>query len=116
MRITSYSFGNIDIDNKRYKSDLKIINGQVKPDWWRAEGHRLNLSDIQDIIEARPDILVIGTGYSGLMKVSQDLADSLSKHGITIEAHRSGKAVDRFTQLVEKHGHERVALAIHLTC
>jgi len=32
--ITSYSFGKMTITGKRYTTDLKIIKGQVYPDWW----------------------------------------------------------------------------------
>jgi len=116
MKITSYSFGNIDIDNQRYSSDLKIINGQVKPNWWRKDGHRLHLEDISDIIEAKPRILVVGMGYSGLMRLADGLAAELKRLGIETEALPSKKAVTRFNQLIEERGPEEIALAIHLTC
>jgi hypothetical protein len=116
MKITSYSFGKISIDNQAFTSDLKIIRGDVKPNWWRKEGHRLQIDDIRDITEAKPEILVVGTGYSGLMRLSDGLREELGKLGIEIEALPSGKAVERFNNLVEKLGEQKVALAIHLTC
>ena len=116
MKITAYNFGNIEIDGQKYTSDLKIIKNHIKSDWWRINGHRLHLDDIRDIIEARPRILVVGTGYSGLMRLSDDLAENLAKLGIEIEVFPSKKAVTRFNELIKKYGPGQTALAIHLTC
>ncbi len=116
MKITSYGFGKISIDNQNYTSDLKIINGRIKPDWWRKDGHRLHIEDIKDIIEARPQVLVVGTGYSGLMRLAQGLSEKLAGLGIQTEGLPSKKAVERFNQLIEELGQEKTALAIHLTC
>ncbi len=116
MKITSYGFGRIEIDNKSYTTDLKIINGQVRPNWWRKNGHRLEIDDIRDIIDAKPAVIVIGTGYSGLMRLSEGLPEHLLTLGIETEAYPSGKAVERFNKLIKKLGKQRVALAIHLTC
>ncbi len=116
MKITSYGFGNIEIDNRRYTSDLKIINGKIKPNWWRKDGHKLHIEDITDIIEAKPKKLIVGTGYSGLMRLAGGLEEKLRKLGIEIEALPSKKAVNRFNNAVEEYGVDQVAFAIHLTC
>ncbi len=112
--IESYSFGSMKIGGVLYKKDLKILNGQVVPDWWRKEGHNLSIEDISDIIEARPKKLVIGTGYFGLMKVKGDVEERLSKVGIELIKARTGKAATIFNELL-KEG-EAVAGAFHLTC
>ncbi len=39
MMVEEYSFGSMTISEEQYKSDLKIIKGQVYPDWWRTKGH-----------------------------------------------------------------------------
>jgi hypothetical protein len=46
MMITSYDFGHIIIDGKRYTSDLIVFPDRVKVGWWRKEGHRLQLEDL----------------------------------------------------------------------
>ncbi len=116
MKITSYGFGNIEIDNKRYTSDLKIVNGKIKSNWWRKDGHRLHLEDIRDIIEAKPKILVVGRGYSGLMRIAEGVEEHLRGLGIEVEALPSKKAVNKFNRLIEEYGPDDVAFAIHLTC
>lgn len=46
------------ISGKRYTSDLKIINGQVFPDWWREKGHLIEECDVlrSRLDDALPDI------------------------------------------------------------
>ncbi len=72
--------------------------------------------DILDIIEANPRILIVGTGYSGLMRVAEGLAEEMERLGISMQAMPSKNAVAKFNELVEKHGADDVAFAIHLTC
>ena len=73
MKIKAYDFGQITIDGNTFRNDLKIVGGSIVPDWWRIEGHRLLIADIQDILESKPEVLVVGTGYSGLMSVSEQV-------------------------------------------
>ncbi|MFH1313567.1 MAG: MTH938/NDUFAF3 family protein [Candidatus Eisenbacteria bacterium] len=70
MRIEAYDFGTITVDGRIFTKDLRIIAGKVVPDWWRIEGHMLLPPDIDDILTAEPEVLVIGTGDPGMMKVS----------------------------------------------
>ena len=34
-QIESYSFGEVVIDGKRYRSDVIVFPDRVKPNWWR---------------------------------------------------------------------------------
>jgi hypothetical protein len=68
--IEQYTTGShMTVEGTKYYQDLKIIQGDVKDNWWRKEGHRLAAADISDILSAKPDVLVIGTGYAGNMRV-----------------------------------------------
>jgi hypothetical protein len=116
MKIESYRFGEIVIDGRRFTRDLKVIKGAVQENWWRSQGHRVQLSDISDIIAARPRILVIGTGASGLMRLQQGLSEQLNARGIRLEAIPTEHAVTVFNELLSKLGTEAVTAAFHLTC
>jgi len=67
--IDSYDFGRIIINGKRYNSDLIVFSDKVRDGWWRKEGHRLDVEDLKDVLESKPEVLVVGTGYSGLMRI-----------------------------------------------
>jgi len=112
--IESYRFGEIRVDGVRYTSDLIILPSGVKPNWWRREGHRLSLEDLEEVLREKPEILVIGTGYSGLMRVPKELIEHLRAEGIEVMVQRTGEAWKTYNQL-SREG-RRVAAALHLTC
>ena len=86
-RISSYKFGHIEIDGQGYTSDVIILPGGVKPDWRRAEGHALRPGDLTAVLGAAPEVLVIGQGEHGYMKVADETVVRL-RDGIG--AHSSG--------------------------
>ena len=113
MHIDSYEFGSIVIDGKTYRNDLLIWPGQIKPDWWRLEGHLLQLPDLEEALAAKPQVLVVGTGESGHMRLAPELVAFLQDKGIELVA-RPTKEAARY--LNERTDQRRLAAALHLTC
>ncbi len=116
MEISGYSFGRIVIDGVEYIKDVKIIRGEVVPNWWRKEGHLLQACDLEDVIAARPHTLLVGTGSPGRLRVEDGLAAMLGDKGIRLETLPTELAVHRFMELAAKEGYDEVAAAFHLTC
>jgi hypothetical protein len=114
MKIDSYSFGQITIDGREYSSDVIIYADRVDAKWWRKEGHRLQTEDLVDVLKARPDILVVGTGYFGMMSVPASTVEQIRTAGTDLRAEKTAKAVDLFNKLAG--GDRRVIAALHLTC
>ena len=114
MKIEEYRFGYIRVGSESYQRDLIILPERVIPDWWREQGHRLSLEDLREVIGCRPDILIIGTGASGVMKVPRDTCDELEDMGIEVVVTRTVEAVLEYNRLIDKG--RRVAAALHLTC
>ncbi len=113
MRIESYEFGRIVIDGREYRNDVIIFEDHVKGDWWRREGHRLQIEDLDEIVEKKPELLIVGTGYSGLMVVPKNVEDYLNSLEIELKAMDTRKAVDLYNKV---SGEKRVIAALHLTC
>ena len=113
LKIEHYSFGKIIIDGKSYTSDVIIYPDRVSASWWRKEGHNLDIADLTDVIKAKPDVLVVGTGYSGAMRVPQETLTHLESKGITVKVSRSSEAVELFNTLQTG---KNVVAALHLTC
>ena len=113
--IDKYGFGKIKIIGVCYKNDIKIINGTVVPDWRRQSGHRVDVGDVTDILDARPEILVIGTGKFGMMKVMPALRDFLRKNKIVLIEKSTTEAVKIFNHLQQEEG-KNVSAGFHLTC
>jgi hypothetical protein len=113
--IDTYEAGHgIRIKGRMYRSDVKIIGDEVLSDWWRKAGHRLDQADLSDILAHRPDILVVGTGYAGMMQVPDATRKALENQGIRLQVEKTGSAVRVFNRLHEAG--RKVAGAFHLTC
>jgi len=111
--IESYKFGEIIINGKKYNSDLIILKDRIYDNWWRKEGHNLCIDDLKKIIDKKPDILIIGTGSFGLMKVSLELINYLETNNIEVIIKKTKEACDEYNKLYQK---ENVVAAFHLTC
>ena len=112
MRIREYKFGSIVIDEKTYTSDVLVFPDRVRDRWWRKEGHRLDVDDLEEVLEFKPDVLVIGTGYSGMMEVPEETLQYLRMKNIEVHVAPTSQAVKIFNALQGK----RVVGAFHLTC
>ncbi len=116
MKINGYSFGRITIDGKTYTSDVIIYPGRVDSSWWRKEGHYLQPVDLEDIIKAKPDILIIGTGHDGVMRIPEETMKFLKSKGSRVYADITGRAVEEFNRLQAEKPEKVIIAALHLTC
>lgn len=115
MRISAYDFGRMTVDGRDYGSDLIIHAGRVHDSWWREEGHRLDLNDLDRLWDEPPAILVVGTGFYGRMMVPPETRDAISARGIEIRTAKTAEAVALFNTLSASPD-SRVDGAFHLTC
>ena len=111
--IDSYHFGEIVISGKKYSSDVVFSLERVRDNWWRKTGHQLCLEDIAEVITENPEVLVIGTGASGLMKVLPEVKQVVQVHGIKLIMESTNKACNTYNQLSHS---QRVVAALHITC
>lgn len=114
MKIDSYSFGLMTIDDRAYDNDLIVFSGQIIPDWWRKSGHTLLTQDLEEVLKYKPDILVVGTGANGMMQIPESTKRDLKQNNIELIEQITSSAYQTFNEYV-KEG-KRVAGAFHLTC
>jgi len=114
MKIENYIWGALEVGGKIYTRDLKLFGEQVFSNWWRKEGHFLYREDIQDILVLKPDYLVIGSGFYGLMRIDPELEEYLQKNGINYFISDTSSAVNKYNELVQEG--KKVAGCFHLTC
>lgn len=114
--IDSYEFGVMVINGKKYTRDIMVFPDQLAKGWWRKEGHRLCVEDLKEILdmEDKPETLVVGTGYHGLVKVSSDVKGALESSGIKLVAEPTREACRTFNELLKSN--RKTAAAFHLTC
>ena len=111
--IDSYDFGRIVIHGRRYNTDLIVFPDRVKDGWWRKEGHGLHIEDLDEVVQDNPEVLIVGTGYSGLMKVPAETREYVKSKGIELIAQRTAEACKTFNRLVKS---KKIVAALHLTC
>jgi hypothetical protein len=115
VHIDSYAFGRITIDGHEYGSDLIILDGTVRAPWWRqAGGHVFAPEDLAEVIGAAPEVVLLGTGYLGMVQVRAETVAALEAAGATVVADRTGRIVDEFNRIAGE-GRD-VAACLHLTC
>jgi hypothetical protein len=114
MNIEDYRFGRIVIDGKSYTSDVIVFPDRVQDGWWRSEGHELCPADVWEVVQEKPEVLVVGTGHSGLMRVLAETEEYLERQGIRLMVQRTAEACQTFNRL-SRLGEKAVA-ALHLTC
>jgi len=111
--IDSYQFGQIVISGRQYTSDVVIFPDSVTDNWWRKTGHQLCLDDIAEVLTENPEVLVVGTGSSGLVKVAPEVLPVVEARGIELIVEATDKACNTYNQLCHSR---RVVAVLHLTC
>ncbi len=113
MNIDSYRFGKIVVDGQAYTSDVIIYPDRVDADWWREKGHSLCMEDLKEVIAAKPEVLVIGTGLPGLMSVPEDVRSHLEQQDIEVIVQNTGQAWKTYNA---RSNNDKTVAAFHLTC
>jgi hypothetical protein len=76
-RIEGYSFGQLVVDGEEQTRDVIVLPDRVLSNWWREEGHRLVLADLEDVLEELPEHLVVGTGAYEQMRPDPETVEQL---------------------------------------
>lgn len=119
--IQEYHFGSITIDGKTYNHDVEVRwTGEVLR-WWRAESHLIDIKDVERAVEKNPQTIIIGTGESGIAKVTKEAEDFIKEKGIELLIDGTEQAIKTFNILKEEseeeEGKQRKAIGLfHLTC
>ena len=112
-KIDSYHFGQIVISGRKYSSDVIIFPDRVQDAWHRGKSHQLSLKDIAEITDENPDVLIVGTGAAGLVKVLPEVKQEFEARGIKLIAEPTEDACNTYNRLSPSH---KAVAALHLTC
>ncbi len=113
VRIEQFRFGEITVDGQRYTDDLLLLGDRVRPRWWRKEGHLLQLTDLEEALHDKPEVLVVGTGAQRRMKIAPEVVAQARKAGIQLLEFDTRTACQTYNHLL---GKRKVVAALHLTC
>jgi len=111
--IEFHDFGKITINGKRYTTDVIIFPDHVRDNWWRNQGHSLSIEDLREVVQAKPEVLIVGTGYNGCMKVPDEVLEHFTSRSIEVIVEKTGEACKTYNRVAST---KRVVAAFHLTC
>ncbi|MHC1599593.1 MAG: Mth938-like domain-containing protein [Candidatus Methanospirareceae archaeon] len=111
--INSYDFGRIVIDGTVFATDVIIFPDRVEDNWWRRDGHILHVADIESVVEEKPEVLIVGTGKYGIMKVLSQTREYIESKGIELIVEPTEKACEIYNRISQA---KKVVAALHLTC
>src|SRR3989344_8609816 len=119
--IDEYNFGLITINGETYDHDVEVFWTEEVSDWWRKESHIIDVEDVVEAVELKPESIVIGTGASGMAKVTEEAKKFIEGRGIKLFIDPTEQAVKTFNvrkeESREEEGRmEKVIGLFHLTC
>ena len=111
--IDEHKFGSFTIDGKKYLGDIKIVDKKVKY-WDDRYRHKIESKDIQDLIEVKPEVIIIGTGNTGYLEIPSEIKNYILAKGIKILIKKNTEAVQDYNKLIKEN--KKVAAIFHSTC
>jgi len=114
MKIQQYRFGHLEIDGDVFAKDVLLLPPRVLSPWWRQQGHRLDMADLEDVMSYRPEVLIIGTGAHQRLEVPADTAQYLRQRIGELLVVPTEQACDLVNTLLSEG--RRIAAGLHLTC
>jgi hypothetical protein len=111
--IQSYRFGRVEIDDIVYDQDVVVFPDRVRSGWQRGDGHNLAVEDLAEVLEAEPEVVIIGRGTFGRLKIPDDVRSAIAARGIELLMKRTEQACRTYN---ERSRRQRVVAALHLSC
>ena len=111
VKINSFRFGSLKINNKNYNNDMAIHwDGELIS---RESTHTVSKSDIIDFLLKGPEVIVIGTGIAGNVKIDKDAENFLKLKNVELIIKKTPEAVEEFNKLSKDR---KVIALLHVTC
>ena len=111
--IDRFEFGAIVIDGQTHESDVVIFPDGAVEQWQHKDEHVLRPRDVDKIISAEPEVVIIGLGTVGNLKMHRKAEKRFQEVGIEVMAYKINKACDTYREL---RNQRKMAAVLHITC
>lgn len=114
MKIEKTGFGWIVVDGKRYDYDILILaDGKIlnRYEDFQGNNHEFSIEEAKKLLNPKPEVIIVGTGQGGVLKVKEETIQFLKKEKVKLIALPTPKAIEIFNKLKELK-----ACLFHLTC
>jgi len=109
-------FGSITIDGKTYDEEDNYIvswDGEITG-LHTAERHVFGRPELEMILKKNPEMVIVGTGDSGLLRISEEVRKLCRDKRIELVEMISKVAIRKFNDAFNQE--KKVAAFIHVTC
>lgn len=103
-------FGKIKVRDKVFDTDVRICVDKNPEE--REKSHTLTESEMEELLLEDPELVVVGTGFNGGMKVSEGAVEAARRNGTALFISKTPEAVEFYRSISGK----RVSALFHITC
>ena len=110
-------FGKITINNQEFHDVIILPNGKIiEREYKKIEAkygtsHVIDENQIEILLKEKPEVIVIGTGFEGIAKLTDKAREKILKQNIKLTELKTPEAVKTFISLKGKK-----AALFHSTC
>ncbi len=119
LKILKYDFRIMKIsemDNAVFTRDLILCKDWFCPVWSRKDSHKLQYCDLEHPLSyMKPNILVVGTGLNGILRISDEFKNTIKDLGIDIYVDKTPVSVTIYNRLSD-YKNMQVMGAFHISC
>lgn len=113
MEFKEAEFGRLVFGGKEFREDIVVSNGDAYPRGPREDNHIITLEELKRYLTEDTRKVIVGTGFMGVLKLSNEARAFLTKKGIELVEVSSPEAVETYNLEKDK---KRVLAIIHSTC
>ncbi len=117
-KIDSTSFGSITVEGKAFEHDILIrLDGRVEKRTKKLSkalygtSHKISLEEVEHIYEEGTEKIIMGTGQTGFVELSDEAEAFFRKKRCSIELLPTPWAIERWNEL-----EGRIVAMFHVTC
>jgi len=119
IKIDSVRWGEIEVDGQEFRQVLIIKDQVFERDSEKLHqlfdtSHKIGDWEVEELFKDNPEVIIIGTGWAGVLNVSEELKAKSEKLQIGLRVLRTPKAVEEYNKL--RGEGKRVNALIHTTC
>ena len=91
VKINSFRFGSLTINNKTYDTDMVVSwDGELIS---RESSHTISKEEMMDMLVKGPEVILVGTGTAGCLKIGKDIEDLAHRHPLPVVVAPSARSL-----------------------
>ena len=111
IKVDSFIFGSIIINGRKFGDDVTVAwDGEVIT---KKSAHAFSVNDLRDMLIKAPEVVIIGTGTAGQVKIDPNVQITAGVEGVELIIKPTAQAIEEFNRQSKRR---KVIASFHLTC